>query len=99
MEKVSVAMDEQETTINLVPARVSNEAEVYTSDPVMDKRLHKLAEAYPEDVQIVREDKYGTEYIIPAKWITIRKPRSIAMTDEMRAAVAERLQRARQARA
>ena len=98
MEKVSIAMDEQETTINLVPARVSDKAEVYTSDPVMDKRLHKLAEAYPEDVQITREDKYGSEFLISAKWVTIRRPRTVVMSDEMRAAAAERLQRARQAR-
>ena len=61
-------------------------------------KIRKLAEANPNEVKIVREpeDNGGTIYAqVPATWLYVRKPKQVNMTEEQRAAAAERLKNAR----
>ena len=51
-------VDEQETTINMFPANVSETAEIYTCIPFMMQRLVDLQKEYPNDVAIVEGDGY-----------------------------------------
>lgn len=61
----------------------------------------KLAEQYPEEVQILAmpETNDGCLYMkCPANWLVIRHPKRVSLTDEQKAAAAERLRKAREAR-
>lgn len=59
--------------------------------PVIN-RMKKLAEKYPDEVQIVAENKDGSICAhVPWKWLKIAPPKSINMTDEEKAALAARL--------
>lgn len=90
------AFEEQETTINMYPKKIDEMADVYTSDPVMRNKLMKLREAEPESVEIEKEDEVGLFVRVPRKWIKISIPRKVSMSEEQRAASAERLRRARE---
>lgn len=55
----------------------------------MKNKLQKLHSQYPEDVQIIAENKDGSICAwIPVKWVNIRKPKKVS--DEQRAAASER---------
>ena len=86
--KVSNPFDEQETIINIDPAQISDRCTVYTTIPTDLKRMWKLHEQNPDDVLIVHDDKWGSEFSIPRKWVVIRKPRQVS--EEQRLAAAER---------
>ena len=59
-------------------------------------RLAKLAEQNPAEVECVAQNRDGSVmYHVPASWVKIRPPRKVNMTDEQRAALAERLKSAR----
>lgn len=92
---VGVSLEEQETTISIFPSQVQEYAEVYSCVPGMMKKLRKLAADNPEDVKIEKEDDIGIFVQVPAKWIRIRKPKQMHLTEEQREAAAERLKRAR----
>lgn len=76
-------LDEQETTINVLPAVVSKSAEVYTCIPNMIEKIRKLAEEYPHDVVIVEKDGY-VNATVPREWIKIQPKRKSSMDDEQR---------------
>ena len=76
--KVGNPLDEQETTINVMPTQISNTAYVYTSVPSTLERLWKLYEQYPDQVSIVLDDQYGTEFSVPKDWIKIKPKRQIS---------------------
>lgn len=88
IKKLPCPLEEQETIVNVVPKQINEKAFVYTTIPSELKRLWKLHKSNPDDVLIVRDDKYGTEFAIPRRWVTIRKPR--AVSEEQRRASAER---------
>ena len=89
MKKISVSLEEQETTINYYPRQ--EYADWYSSDPVEIRRYKKLAAEYPNDVIIEKEDQVGLFGRVKSNWIGgIRKPRSVSMTPEQKAAAAER---------
>lgn len=94
MSRIS-AQVEQETTINLYPSQVQDHAEIYSCMPAMINRLLKLAAMHPGEVQIEKEDEVGIFAKVPARWVQIRKPRQMNMSDEQRAAAAERMKAAR----
>ena len=73
---------------------------VSTDERRMITRMLKLAEQYPEEVQILAmpETNDGCLYMkCPASWLVIRHPKRVSLTDEQRAATAERLRKAREA--
>ena len=63
-------------------------------------RMTKLAEQYPDDVKITvraEENDGCINALFPAKWLKIGPPRKLNYTDEQKQAIAERLQKAREA--
>lgn len=86
--KIGNPFDEQETIINIDPAQVSDRCRVYTTLPADIKRMWKLYEENPDEVELVHDDKYGSEFSIPRRWVVIRKPRQVS--EEQRLAAAER---------
>ena len=86
--KVGNPFDEQETIINIDPAQVTDRCTVYTTIPADLKRMWKLHDSNPDDVIVVHDDKWGTEFSIPRKWVVIRKPRQVS--EEQRLAAKER---------
>lgn len=65
-------------------------------------RINKLHEQYPDEVQIVYapEDNCGVIYAhIPKSWMKISPPKKTNMSEEQRVAAAERMRKAREARA
>lgn len=76
-------LDEQETTINVLPAVVSKSAEIYTCIPNMIEKIKKLAEEYPNDVVVVEKDGY-VNATVPRGWIKIQPKRKSSMTEEQR---------------
>ena len=92
---VGVSLDEQETTITIYPSQVQNYAEVYSCIPGMMKKLRKLAADNPDDVRIEKEDDIGIFVQVPARWIQIRRPKQVHLSEEQREAVAERMRLAR----
>ena len=59
-------------------------------------RLKKLAEDYPDEVQILHENTDGTIFAhVPLKYVSIRKPRQVDMSEEQKDVLRERLQNLR----
>lgn len=53
------------------------EANVYTHDPKLIRRLQKLAEKYPDEVRLEKEHKNGScSYIVPKECVLVREPYS-----------------------
>lgn len=98
MARMAVSLEEQETTINVYPSQVQDHAEVYSCIPGMMKKLRQFAVEYPEEVRIEKEDDIGIFARVPARWIQIRRPKQMNMSEEQKAAVAARLQVAREKR-
>lgn len=69
---------------------------VSTDERTWKNRLAKLAEQNPAEVECVAQNKDGSVmYHVPARWVKLSPPRKVNMTDEQRAALAERLKSAR----
>ena len=59
--------------------------------------IRKLAEKFPEEVQIIAVNEDGSIFAhVPSSWVKIQPPRRVEMTDEQKAAVAERFRLARE---
>lgn len=94
--KGEFTMDFKETSWNYISD--DNIAYFSSSERKWITKIRKLAEANPNEVKIVREpeDNGGTIYAqVPATWLYVRKPKQVNMTEEQRAAAAERLKNAR----
>lgn len=92
--KTIVEKYEQETSICIDPN--TKRAEVYSSIPSTVKQLQKLVEeSSPNDVKVIRNDKYGITIDVPAKWIKIQKPRTKNLTEEQKEALRQRMSNAR----
>lgn len=88
---------EQETIISFNEGEPT--ASVYTHNRALINKLHKLAEEHPEACRLIKEshEGRGKEYLIPKRWIRIHPPRKTSpLTDEQKAAVAERFRKSRQ---
>lgn len=67
---------------------------ISTDERRMITRLMKLAEQYPDEVEIIErpETNDGCLYLkCPADWLLIRHPKKMNYTEEQRAAMAERI--------
>lgn len=87
--KIGNPLDEQETIINIAPNAINKRASIYTTMPNMLAKMWKMQEQYPDDVLIVHDDKYGTEFSVPNDWIKIKPKRKLS--DEQREAAVARL--------
>ena len=93
VEKISTPLDEQELVINLAPRQVEEKACVYTSMTTMLNKLWKLHDKHPDEVIVIRDDQYGTEFSVPRDWIRIQPKRQ--MSEEQKQQLAERLANAK----
>ena len=87
--KVGNPLDEQETIINIDPKQISDKASVYTTIPSMLSRMWKLYEQHPDEVELISDDKYGSEFKVPRDWVRIKPKRQ--MSEEQKQKMAERL--------
>ena len=83
---------ERETIINFNEAEPT--ASVYTFNRSLQSKLNKLLSSNP-DISLKYSDEEHAEYIVPKKWIKVSPPRQVNLTDEQRAAAAERLSASR----
>lgn len=83
---------ERETIINFNEAETT--ASVYTFNRSLQSKLNKLLSSNP-DISLKYSDEERAEYIVPKKWIKVSPPRQVNLTDEQRAAAAERLSASR----
>jgi len=88
-EKVPTPLDEQETIINYNPNQVNDRASVYTSATNTLAAMWKLYNERPDEVKIIHDDKYGTEFSVPRDWIKIKPKKQL--TDEQKQLLASRL--------
>ena len=94
-KRLSVPIAEQETIINLGSG--DQQACIYTTDPVVIRRLYKWAEEYPQ-IELIRDDGYGVDAFVPKEWISYKPRKKRTMTEEQKAANAERLRLKREAK-
>ena len=62
-------------------------------------KIYKLHEAYPDEVKIIYtpEENYGVIYAhVPKSWMRLSPPKKMNLTEEQRAAAAERMRKARE---
>ena len=76
----------------------SKTAELSTDERKWVNKLLRLAEQHPDQVRIIEhpDDNYGVLLAeLPKSWFKISPPRSRTMSEEQKAAAAERLRNAR----
>lgn len=70
-------------------------AHLFTCDPVYIRKMDKLCKESPDTYKLEREDRHddyvGKFYTFPSKLVSFRTPSTRTMTDEQRAAAAERM--------
>ena len=70
---------------------------VSTQERTFISMLRRLKEARPDEVEIVAENRDGSLVAkLPVSWMKIRPKRVVNLTDEQKAAAAERLRAARE---
>lgn len=70
---------------------------VSTQERTFISMLRRLKEARPDEVEIVAENPDGSLCAkLPVSWMKIRPPRRVNMSEEQKAAAAERLRAARE---
>jgi len=90
-----VPVDEQEVVIQI--SRDESAANVYASDSRYINKFDKLCEANPAEWKFIRVetcqgDVVGKFYTCPAKFVSFRREsRKVELTDEQKAARAERM--------
>ena len=93
-ETYHLARWEQETIINY--NEEDKTADVTTWRPSLIRKLDALAEQYPDECKAIKKPNSAPQYIVPKKWIVVRKPRTVTMTEERKAHMAEMLKVARE---
>ena len=74
MASAKISMVEQETIITF--NRAERQAEIYTFEPRLKRRLEKLSESYPDVRLVLSDDGSGSVgYILPKACVTIVKPK------------------------
>ena len=82
---------EQETVICI--GRDDKKARIYTSDTRWMTKLDKVAKR----TEVHRQSRavVAVEYIVPEKWVKVAQPRKRNLTEAQKAALSDRLQKAR----
>lgn len=87
----------QETAIEYVKG--DKHATFYSGESKYISMIHRLAEEYPEQVEIKSEDEGGVLAHIPVSWFRAPKPPiKRQFTEEQKQASAERMRKAREAK-
>lgn len=87
----SIPLEEQETIISFVPARVSKVAEIYTCMPDWLTKLRKQAEFRPDCVRIKQD--LGDALFAEVDRSCIKVAPKRQLSEEQRAAAVERLRK------
>lgn len=88
---------ERETIIKFNAAEA--EVDVYTADPVYIRKLDKLCESNPDSYKCYQRDDESACYTVSSKkLIRFATPVTSKMTDEQKAAAAERLRKGKEAK-
>lgn len=85
---------ERETIITYNEAEA--EAEIYTYNRPLQRKLEKLSQEHPEDVKILCTDKTGSKtFRLPKKFVTVRASRQISkeLQEKMAQSARERFHR------
>jgi len=77
---------EQETIINY--NQEENEANIYTHDKALIKKLLVLCKKFPTEFRLVSGDKYSKTFDVPKKYVLIQSPKTLS--DEQRKELSER---------
>jgi hypothetical protein len=93
IDKIPIALDEQELTINYYPTDDSVNCEVYTTIPWAMKYLERMVKKYPDTCKLLKDDQYSYTVKMPFKLCKPRAPR--IMTAEQKETGAKRLAEAR----
>lgn len=92
MGKYKLTAYERET--NILFNESDSTATVFTYNRKLQNDLNELVGKNP-DIIVASSDEEYIKYIIPKSWVRIKPPRKRDMTEEQRAAAAERLANAR----
>jgi len=87
-------MDLRETSIEYLTC--NDHATLYSSEAKWMRKIKQLQTDYPDSVQIINETSESMVVHIPKSWFKVTPPRKMTLTDEQRAAAAERMTKARQ---
>lgn len=80
---------EQETIISYNEEEQT--ASVYTFNGPLRRKLEKLAEERPEECRLQEARSCGSvEFIVPKKWIKVKPPTVLSLTDEQREELRQR---------
>lgn len=93
-------MDFKETAFEYISCQ--NYANFCTSEPKWIRKITELAQSHPEEVQITIHPEKNSGMLcahLPKSWFRISPPKKMTLTDEQRAAAAERLSKARKKKA
>ena len=64
---------------------------ISTGERTMRNRLAKLAESNPDQVKCVAVNQDGSVYYkVPWRWVAVRKPKKMNLTEEQKASLIER---------
>ena len=61
----------------------------------MVKKLYAMAEEHEDEAKIELDNSYGLMISVPQSWIKVRPPVKRQLTDEQKAALAERMNKVR----
>ena len=73
-------------------------ATITSNEQKWANKIKKLAEQHPDEVQIICLPENNDGYVlahVPKKWMKLSPPRAVNYTEEQKAAMAERLAKAR----
>lgn len=88
----NLTAEERETIIRYSYA--DDIAIVFTYDKPLQKKLTSLVKER-EDIAIIEQGDEWTEYKVPKKWVKVRPPKQVNMTEEQKQAAAKRLMESR----
>ena len=98
IEKVVTAAEDRETTWNKCVYHIGEVYEMYTTDKNDMQKALKLAKKYPNDVKIVKDDKYGMtfQFSMSGGSLFWRPKIRRTMTEEQKAQAREQLKTMRE---
>ena len=89
-----VLREEQETSISMTPD--DNKAFVYSSDPMVVRRLLKYLSEYPDVCRLEIRDGCGVAITMPKDWVIYKPRKKRVLSEEQRQLAAERLANVRE---
>lgn len=96
--KDEISLEDIETIINYSKYNVGEWAEVYTTDKIVMKRFEKFCQEHPDYGKVLKDDRYSMTFSVHPKCASIypHAPRTVLLTDEQKAELAERMKAARE---